>query len=234
MRVWLAAMGSLAIVCLPPPGGSAAARLQANPAADLDVLANFFLPGPPVGDAVRKGCSAAYRTKQSRTAADLALERQLPGVQDKMVAAASAYCDAEIPGVIARLHARIKADWRAAASPADLHRLARLFAPATREAAASRFDVREGEMVSDAAKRIDRPSKEELARFEAAQIAFAKTPGGGALLNRTTAYQTRIQRELSAPQGPIAAVVKGGLAAAHRAANAYAREKGLEAPYPAE
>jgi len=212
----LAALATLAVPCLAPP---ASAQASAGAAAeDLEVVTNFFMPGAPLLQALHETCSTAYRAKLSGNPADLAVERELPGVHDEMVAAASAYCDAEGATTIARWHNGIKADWRAATRPADLHRLAALFAPSVREAQAAQ--LKRG------------AAREQEDRLHAAQIAFAKTPGGAALVNQVLEYQAGMQRKLKDQQGIFADIVRGGVAASRRAANAYARGKGSAEPYP--
>lgn len=229
----LPVLALFALPCLALPGAAAQGMAPAQMTEELDVIARFFLPGAAVTDMVRGGCSVAYRTKLSRNADDLALERDMPGIHDKVVAAASAHCDAGADAMLARMHDRIRADWRASTNPADLHRLAVLFAPMVRETDAIRLQPREGEMMKDTARRID-DAPERGARFEAAQRAFAGSPGGGALLDRVSAYQDHLRDEINSNEGELGTLVRGGLAAGHRAANAYAREKGASMPYPGQ
>lgn len=206
---------------------------------DLEVLANFFLPGAMTEQLIRGGCRTAYQTKRSRDAADRALERDLPGVEDKMIAAASAYCDAEAPAAIARWHDSIKAEWRNSISSRDLHRLATLFRPWVREVQTISLDCRSGETATDSFERSwPKPASQTerwwTERWRAEQKAFIKTPADVALLNRVAAYQARTQKEVEDPAGPLIATIRNGLRAAHQAANAYAREKGFNAPYPGQ
>jgi hypothetical protein len=191
------------------------AGAQAGRAGDLQVIANFFLPSPMYRQMIQSGCTTKYRAKLAANAGDQTLERKMPGVHAKMLAAAAAYCNTETPTMIRRRQDRIRSDWRSL-NPADLSRLARLYGPAAAEAMRASGD-------SGGA------SQQQVARLNAAQIAFSKTPGGTALINRVTAYQRQVQ---PAVQDDALAVIKGGLAASHRTANAYAKQKGFAAPYP--
>jgi hypothetical protein len=221
------------LACLAVPAGLAMppAAAQSAPApADLEVMANFFLPDQPIRSLLHGGCETAYRTKLADNPDDQRVEAALPGVHERMIAAASAYCDREGPKVIDRMHADIKADWAAMVSPADLARLARLVAPGTEIERDTPLEFRAGDMSVDAVSHTGNIAAAE-ARFERDQAAFARTPGGPALIAKLAAYQTQILSKQGAMQTQLVAVVRGGLQEAHREANAYAKAHGMPDVY---
>lgn len=222
----------VALAWLLAPAGRvpAPAAAQTASASDLEIIANFFLPGAPAVAMVRRTCDSGFRGRLATNPADQLVEQALPGVHERMIATAAAYCDRELPLLVARIHARIKADWSTMVSSADLARLARLVATATREALDMPVEVPpEG---SDAADRDERDLEAMEARLVQAQIAFARTPGGPALLHKVAGYQRQLAEGEHALTTEFAKVVRAALREAYLAANALARDHGMPALYP--
>ena len=223
-------LGLALIVAAPAIAGGenrSAPGVAARP--PLDVLADFFLPGAPLIALIDGECRTGYRTKMSKNADDIALEKAIPGIHDAMVAAASASCNQAMAGYLASHHAAIKADWSHALAPADLARLAAMVAPATQEALDVNVDFRPGDLGADAVDRM-KVTEEQDQRFTRAQQAFAQTPGGVAILNRVSAYQAKMNASFSNPED-VGAIIRAALVAAHKAANDYAKAKGFESVY---
>jgi hypothetical protein len=79
------------------------------------------------------------------------------------------------------------------------------------------------------------PQQEQ--RHRAAQVAFARTPGGVALINKVHAYELSLKPLLNLDQTAIRDIANQGYKLAHREANLYAQEKDLlelysDAPIP--
>jgi hypothetical protein len=201
---------------------------------DLRVLANMFLPAAPLKAMILASCDTPYRSQLAKRPADVEIEQQLPGIHDAMVAAAVARCRLVMDGFMAERQAKIRADWSVGIAAHDLHRLAVMLAPATQEAADIPIVSKPGDTATAIAQRMPDATEDQERRFTAAQAAFARTPGGPAMLNRVSAYQRRIDGELAAaiPQ-VVTRMIPEALADAHRVANAYGRAHGLTADlYP--
>ncbi len=228
-RHFVAALLAMALPALPMPARAELPRATgtaANP-ADLETLANFFMPGELLTATLIGSCETVYRTKLSANAGDVKLEHDLPGVHDKMVEAVSASCRRDIPGFIAAHQAAIKADWTRMVRPADIARLAAMMAPSAKEANEHKVEFRQGDTAEQAVNRLGGPTPAEEARLLRAQQAFARTPGGVGLLNQVVAYQSKINAQLTdGTLDGLMPMLKAAFAAGRHAANVYARSKG--------
>lgn len=196
--------------------------------ADLEVLADFFVPSDAVRRLTTGGCGVAYRTKLDK---EPEVEQAIPGIHDRMVAAASEYCAASVTVWLNEAHSRARDHWRSLLSPSDLHRLAALLAKPAAEANALKIEVRPGETLKSAVQRADTEGPAQEADLRRRELAFARTPGGARLLEMVSAYQDEWQKEVQGPDGPVK-ILTAAIQVAHAAANEYAKEKGFEPLYP--
>jgi hypothetical protein len=194
----------------------------------LEVFADFFVPSEAIQRVVTGGCEVAYRTKLDK---EPDIEQAIPGIHDRMIAAASHYCTAQLPAWLSEARARVKDHWRAMLSPGDLHRLAALLAKPAAEANALKIEVKPGETIKSAVRRADTEGPAQEADLQRRELDFARTPGGARLIQMVAAYQREWQQEIQSPQGPVK-IIMGGIQAAHASANEYAKEKGFEPVYP--
>ncbi len=224
-------LATLLATGLPHPTLAQAAPTAQATDADVETLVDAFVLEKPLRDILHGGCDTAYRTKLSKSAADQQVEQALPGIHERMVAAASAFCDRRIASYLTAARDRVRADIKTMWTPAERARLARLLGPAVEEAKAAHIEFREGDMATDAAKRSVDPATlaAQEAGLASAQAEFARAPGGAALLDQIAAYQAKTVAENNQA---VQSIVVGALRAAHAVANAYAREKGADPVYP--
>ena len=214
-----------------PAAATAAQEVGAD--ADLQTVANFMLPAESMTLFIVDACRSAYKTKLSRTPGDAELEKSIPGVHERMVSAASEHCKREVPRAVLERQEQIKADWRQSTSQADLKRFADLFREEVTQANTLRIDIRDGEMATDAVRRLPSLPSSQQQHFETKQKVLAATPAGAKLLNRIAAYQDKLKRDDE--QGTwFVPIIKAAMKDGERAANLYAREKGFTDPYPDE
>ena len=200
-------------------------------AANLDIVANFFMPRLLTTQMFMGACTNTYGERLKRNAFDAALEQKISGVHAKMMAAAKAYCDMTVPPLIATRQAAIRSDW-SNLSTRDLARIVAVLAPSVREAEAARIDFRAGETTGEAARHSLSPTPGELNRLRQAQLSLARTPGGVALVNRISAYQTKVQADMqNSDLGGFAPVLRGMMAAGEHAANVAAHAAGYQDVY---
>lgn len=227
-RKLMVAAVAASLLGAPPFYGAQAAQVT-DQTDNLDIFAEFFLPSSAITQVLLGGCETAYRTKLSNDPDDRVLEQQIPGIHDRMVEAAANYCRGAASNLTSRRHAAIRAYWVANATAPEIARLAQLFAIPVNEVRRMSVTFREGDMATDAARRA--ASSEAGERFQRAQVEFAQTPGGTALLNRVGSFQAD---QATSMEPEIAGFMRSALAEAHRAANDYARERGFAPPYGAE
>jgi hypothetical protein len=213
---------SVAAAPATPPASST------NAEVDLEVLADFFVPGDVIERLVTGGCTFAYRTKLDK---EPEVEQSIPGIHDRMIAAAAQYCAANLPAWLNDAHARVKDHWRGQLAPKDLHRLAVFLAKPAAETNALKIEVRPGETVKSAVQRADSNGSAQKADLQRREGEFARTPGGARLLEMVTVYQREWEEEARSPAGPVK-IMAGALQAAHAAANQYAKENGFDPVYP--
>ena len=194
--------------------------------ADLEILANF-MPRQGIRDIMIGGCTTAYRRKLDL---EVDAEQALPGLHDRMIAAASKYCLANVDQTIERVRGHIKDRWRSKFSPNELHRLAVLYAPSIAAADRFRVEFKPGDTATAAMRRADPNLKIDEDDWQRRANAFAATPGGSALLIRADKESASMSRDIGDDED-LMAFMKSAFKAGHAAANAYAAEKGLEPLY---
>lgn len=232
MRKGLVFRSCVAVMAMLAPGlplQPAAAAQQSERAADLDIIVTFFVPGRQLEQLVVGGCETAFRTHLTTDPDHQAMERTVPGTQDRMVAAAAAHCRDRVPAIIEDHAGRARAFWASSTSAPDLARLARLFEPAVRDLEARDILYREGDMAATAARRAFAGS--DPASFQEAMARFSRSPGGAALLRRAGDYRSELQ---AAIEEDIVGVAMDAKRSARRAANAHARAAGYSDPFPEE
>ncbi|NVL83930.1 hypothetical protein, partial [Escherichia coli] len=151
-------------------------------------MADFFVPRAMPFALGRDMCDTAFRTSLMAAPALPEVDQRLPGIIDRMIKASSAQCDAEMLKVLEARQDQVRSDLAAQIPPADLPRLARMFAPSVQEARDFRVEVRPGDTMLQIISRVGAMPEQEQ-RLRTAQLAFARTPGGAALLNKVFAYQ---------------------------------------------
>jgi hypothetical protein len=195
--------------------------LSAKSDTSLQFLADFFLPSGSVKPIAVDDCRTAYRTKQSNTAGYADIERDAPGIHDRMASAADEACEKAVTRIISEKQQNIKSDWRSSISSPAVQRFVTLFQPEMTLANSKDF-VRANQSLPAERKK----------KFEEKQRELAATPGGAQLLQRIVEYQAKMKRENERPE-VWAPVMEEALRAAYTAANLYAKEKGFAAePYP--
>lgn len=231
-------LASIAFALAAAPMATAQNRVAAAPtrAEQLQVMADFFVPRAMHFSIGREMCDTAFRTSLMADPAMPEIEQRLPGIIDRMVKASSAQCDVEMRKVLEVRQDQVRSDIAAQIPPADLPRLARMFAPSVQEARDFRVEVRPGDTMLQIVGRIGATSEQEQ-RLRAAQVAFARTPGGAALVNKVYTYQGTIRPLLEQDQNAFLKIAADAFKAAHREANLYAQQKGLpelyaDAPVP--
>ena len=205
-------------------------------AEQLDIMADFFVPRPVILPISRELCDTAFRTQLARDPGMPEIEKALPGIVDRMVKASSAHCDVEMKKIVEARQDQVRTYMAAQFNAADLARLARLLAPSVQEARDFRLVVRPGDSMQQLVAQVSVTPQQEQ-RLRAAQVAFARTPGGVALINRVHAYELSMKPLLNLDQTAIRDIANQGYKLAHREANLYAQEKDLlelysDAPIP--
>jgi hypothetical protein len=198
---------------------------------NLQSLANLFFPSDGLEIFVKDACRVAYKTKLSKTPEDIELEQTIPGIHDTMVAASGDYCDKEIPKLFKAQKDLIKQDWRSDISTNELQRIVELFETDIQKANGIRIGMQEGDMALDAVKRMPDLTAAENRLFQQKQQAFAKTPNGIKILNRISAYQTKMSTVLNDGSW-LAPMMTNAIAESNLAANTYAKKRGFSNPYP--
>jgi hypothetical protein len=227
-----------ACLILALPAASAApaqTRPAATPAlshaAQLDLMADFFVPRTAIFAMGREMCDTAFRTALVGDPEMAKLQKTLPGLIDRMVKAAASHCDIEMAKVLDRRQDQVRAYWSAQVSPADLGRLARTLAVSVEEARGLRIEVRPGDTMKDIVARIPPEPAAWDQRLRAGQIALARTPGGVALVNKVYAYQQSMTPLLQQDEQTLVSIGENAFKLAHREANLYAQERGLSELY---
>jgi hypothetical protein len=225
-------LASIAFALAAIPTAVAQNRSAAAPtrAEQLQVMADFFVPRALHFAIGREMCDTAFRTSLMADPALPEVEQRLPGIIDRMVKASSAQCDVEMRKVLETRQDQVRSDIAAQIPPADLPRLARLFAPSVQEARDSRVEVRPGDTMLQIIARIGATPEQEQ-RLRAAQVAFARTPGGVALVNKVYAYQGTIRPLLEQDQKAFLKIAADAHKIAHREANLYAQQNGVRELY---
>jgi len=199
-------------------------------------MADFFVPRPVILPISRELCDTAFRTQLARDPGMPEIEKALPGIVDRMVKASSAHCDVEMKKIVEARQDQVRTYMAAQFNAVDLARLARLLAPSVQEARDFRLVVRPGDSMQPLVAQVSVTPQQEQ-RLRAAQVAFARTPGGVALINRVHAYELSMKPLLNLDQTAIRDIANQGYKLAHREANLYAQEKDLlelysDAPIP--
>jgi hypothetical protein len=230
---WLAAYAWLAIEPASAKAGTVqsiatAPSLSTKSAdnANLDTLANFFVPANSIRTMVMTACSTALHTALANSPQEADMEKAMPGLHDAMTQASLASCTAEFDVWLKSKRLTVQTYWRSQLPPADIGRIAGLVGESVVEVQSVAVVGRQGETMKDSLDRAMPPKEDWTARFEAKQKAFAKTPGGVRLLNLVAAYQLKTTEQLKNRQsGPIQIIINGN-ESAHRAGNAYAKARG--------
>ena len=231
-------LAAWALLALPAasPAQTRPAVAPLTRAEQLDIMADFFVPRPVILPISRELCDTAFRTQLARDPGMPEIEKALPGIVDRMVKASSAHCDVEMKKIVEARQDQVRTYMAAQFNAADLARLARLLAPSVQEARDFRLVVRPGDSMQQLVAQVSVTPQQEQ-RLRAAQVAFARTPGGVALINRVHAYELSMKPLLNLDQTAIRDIANQGYKLAHREANLYAQEKDLlelysDAPIP--
>ena len=231
-------LAALALVALPAasPAQTRPAVAPLTRAEQIDIMADFFVPRPVILPISRELCDTAFRTQLARDPGMPEIEKALPGIVDRMVKASSAHCDVEMKKIVEARQDQVRTYMAAQFNAADLARLARLLAPSVQEARDFKLVVRPGDSMQQLVAQVSVTPQQEQ-RLRAAQVAFARTPGGVALINRVHAYELSMKPLLNLDQTAIRDIANQGYKLAHREANLYAQEKDLlelysDAPIP--
>ncbi|MEG3148247.1 hypothetical protein U1769_00005 [Sphingomonas sp. ZT3P38] len=231
-------LAAWALLALPvaSPAQTRPAAAPLTRAEQLDIMADFFVPRPVILPISRELCDTAFRTQLARDPGMPEIEKALPGIVDRMVKASSAHCDVEMKKIVEARQDQVRTYMAAQFSPAELARLARLLAPSVQEASDFKLVVRPGDSMQQLVAQVSVTPQQEQ-RLRAAQVAFARTPGGVALINRVHAYELSMKPLLNLDQTAIRDIANQGYKLAHREANLYAQEKDLlelysDAPIP--
>ncbi|MGH9917143.1 MAG: hypothetical protein ACRD63_17885, partial [Pyrinomonadaceae bacterium] len=219
----IAAVLILTLAAVSAVSAQVRAPVAPSRAEQLDVLADFFVPRAALFAVSREMCDTAFRTNLTGYAEMPEIEKALPGIVDRMVKASSAHCDLEMNKVLDARQDQVRAYFTAQLSPADLARLARLLATSVQEMRDLKIEVHPGDTIQQIAARLA-PDPGFDRRLRAAQVAFARTPGGVALINKVHAYQLTMKPLLEQDQKAMIAIGTGSFKLAHREANLYAQE----------
>lgn len=194
--------------------------------ADLETLADF-VPKQVLRDLLVGACDVSYPAK---LAEQKEVEQALPGIHERMIAAASQYCRANMDQTIEAVRIHIKDRWRSKFSPVELHQLAVLYGPSLALMSRSRVSFKPGDTAIGAVGR-SAPTWHDDGDFDRRARIFVAAPGGKALLERAEQESKEISEHARDDEG-LVSFTKGMLRTAHEAANAYAIEKGYKALYP--
>jgi hypothetical protein len=232
----IAASTFLALAAAASPAQTRPAATPLTRAEQLDIMADFFVPRPVIVPVSRELCDTAFRSQLATDPGMPEIEKTLPGIVDRMVKASSAHCDSEMIKIVNARQDQVRAYMTAQLTPADLARLARLLGPSAQEVRAFKVEVHPGDTMQQIAARIPTSTPQEQ-RLRTAQVAFARTPGGVALLNKIHAYELSMKPLLKLDQAAIRDIATQAFKLAHREANLYAQEKDLlelysDAPIP--
>jgi hypothetical protein len=209
-----------------PQAASAARPRTATAAADdLDFFADALPPTQQLVEIAIGGCTTGYRTKLSTNKGDIALEQRIPGIGERILAAAAAYCQAQLPAFLVEQHRFMRGYWGGIFTPAERTRLAPLLHALLEDIADVHIVYKPGDMPL-AATRSSVAGK-TAPRYEAAAARLQQTPGGRELVDRLWAANDKTGDLFETPDSPLAHLIHGAQDAGHAAANAYAREKGF-------
>lgn len=225
-----------AVIAVPPATAQYRGASVPSRAEQLQVMTDFLVHRSLQFSVGRELCDTAFRTSLMADPALPEAEQRLPGMIDRMVKAASAHCDPEMAKVLDTRQDQVRSEIAARFPPADLLRLSRMLAPSVQEANSLRLEVRPGDTMMQIVNRAGTLPEQEQ-RLRAAQLAFARTPGGAALLNKLFAYEGTLRPFLEQDKNTFLQIAADGYRAAHREANLYAQQKGLgelyaDAPVP--
>jgi len=221
---------SLSLAAIPVAVAQNRAAIVPTQAEQLQVMADFLVPRAMLFAIGREMCDTALRTTLMADPALPEVEQGLPGVIDRMIKASSTLCDVEMQKALEARQAQVRSDIVEQLPPADLSRVARMLAPSVQEARNIRVEVRPGDTMLQIIGRVGSDPGQDQ-RLRAAQIAFARTPGGAALLNKVHAYQDKIRPLLEQDQKAFLKIAGDAYKIARREANLYAQEKGLHELY---
>lgn len=228
----MALLGALAVATAPaaaqgPPRAATPAR-----AAQLDAIVAFFVPARRLAEIMIEGTTAAYRTRLDTHEDHRALEAAFPGIREVMAAAAAAAIRRIAPDQIARLQREVRSYWDARLTDADAAALGAFAShPSVTGPLETEIGFRPGDTATAGAAR-NRAALERarvFEQFERHQAAFARTPAGQRLGPAIAAYQRALQERTS--EAARAAAMQM-LAAAHQAANDFARQRYPGRPLP--
>src|SRR5947209_2021123 len=127
MRIAPVAMPMALILAIVPSAAFAQARAAAAPlsrAEQLDIMADYFRPRM-IYALMRERCDTGYRTHLVGNPALADAEKAMPGLINRMVETAAAYCDREMAALVDRSRDKARAYWAAEISPAALARVAK-------------------------------------------------------------------------------------------------------------
>jgi hypothetical protein len=221
---------ALSLAAIPAAVAQNRAAIVPAQAEQLQVMADFLVPRAMLFAIGREMCDTALRTNLMADPALPEVEQRLPGIIDRMIKASSALCDVEMQKALETRQDQVRSDIVAQIPSADLSRVARMLASSVQEARNIRVEVRPGDTMLQIIGRIGADAEQEK-RLRAAQVAFARTPGGAALLNKVHAYQDKIRPLLEQDQKDFLKIAADAYKIARREANLYAQEKGLHELY---
>lgn len=229
-KIW----AGVALLSLAPGAFAAPAAIAAPaaPASDLAIATDFFMPRAPIETFIREACSSTFRTRLTTVNEEIAIGHEIPGIHDAMIARMTEYCDTRIGPMIDILQDNVRTRIVAAFTPAEIGRISANFGFAVDEVLAMKVDVRDGDTATEAAKRTMAGVQIDEARFEHAQQALARAPGGAALVNKIAAMQKMLGGEMQTKLRLLfRPLIADALVSAHRAGNDYAVSRGRAAPY---
>lgn len=186
-------------------------------------MADFFVVRTEMLAVMREGCDTDFRTHLDGDPNFAPVEKALPGITDKMVDAASSYCDVEMAKALDISQGYVRAYWDKALSPADLSRVAKLLLPIAQSVRNLNIPVQRGDTMRQIADRALAPQLEREKIFVAAMKSLRLSPGGSALAVKVVDYLRVIQPTIDHTFEAMRAITIKAFGRAHHEANLMAR-----------
>lgn len=231
---YLSVATAIALAAMVPPANAGQQFAEQVSDENLDIFVEALAPleqGP------EKCSNNSFDRWKARTTAD-PLEQRLPGVHDRMAAAAIAYCRAHRGELASEARRLIRDYWSRQLTVEERSRLAPLLRLIIEDRNAVQARLQSRGPADETARSI--PQAAVQGRFSDAATAFTQTSSGWLLMNRFQDLQEESSRRFSEsegpfftdPDGPGRRFVEAMEAEMRKAVNAHAVERGHKPIYP--
>jgi hypothetical protein len=213
-----------------PSAALSQARAAAAPlsrAEQLDIMADYFRPRV-IYTLMRERCDTGYRTHLAGDPALADAEKAMPGLINRMVETAAAYCDREMAALVDTSRDKARAYWATEISPAALARVAKTLAPLALSVRKITVEAHPGESFEVIRDRCLKLVNEQKRLAMQAKSSFAVAPGDAPLAAKVKAYAIQSDKEFEEDPHGLGPIGDDSEVAAMQAANLYAHEKGFQ------